>query len=86
MKFELSAHVKKEIERRGIPLDIMETVLAKPDQKVTEHGSVMCFQSKIEINKKLYLLRVMVNETVTPFKVITAYRTSKINKYWSATT
>jgi hypothetical protein len=31
---------------------------------------------------KTYLLRVMVNETVDPAVVVTAYRTSKIKKYW----
>jgi hypothetical protein len=28
----------------------------------------------------------MVNEKATPPKVVTVYRTSKINKYWKATT
>jgi hypothetical protein len=31
-------------------------------------------------------IRVMVNETVMPMKVVTVYRTSKIGKYWKATT
>jgi hypothetical protein len=42
----------------------------------------MCFQSQVEIGAKRYLLRVMVNETVNPPVVVTAYRTSKITKYW----
>jgi len=29
---------------------------------------------------------VMVNQTVTPMKVVTVYRTSKISKYWKTTT
>lgn len=74
------------MERRGIPLAVMESVLAEPGQKVPEHGNVVCYQSKVEINKKPYLVRVMVNETVKPAKVVTVYRTSKINKYWKATT
>jgi hypothetical protein len=36
----------------------------------------------VEIGAKRYLLRVMVNETVNPPVVVTAYRTSKITKYW----
>ena len=43
---------------------------------------VVCYQSQVEINSRLYLVRVMVNETVTPAKVVTVYRTSKITKYW----
>ena len=86
MKPELSAHVQKEMDRRGIPLTVVESVLTAPAQKVPEHGDVICYQSKVEINQKPYLVRVMVNEKATPPKVVTVYRTSKINKYWKATT
>lgn len=41
---------------------------------------------EVEISQKPYLVRVMVNETAKPPKVVTVYRTSKINKYWKATT
>lgn len=85
MIYELSAHVKQEMERRDIPLAIVETVLASPGQKVPEHGNVICYQSKVEINQRIYLIRVMVNETAVPSKVVTAYRTSKIDKYWKVT-
>ena len=33
---------------------------------------------------KIYLLRVVVTEDEQPPVIITAYRTSKIEKYWSA--
>ena len=85
MKHELSSHVQQEMERRGIPLAVVESVLAAPGQKVPEHGDVICYQSKAEINQKPYLVRVMVNETATPPKVVTVYRTSKIGKYWKPT-
>jgi hypothetical protein len=32
----------------------------------------------------MYLLRVVVAEDEQPHVIITAYRTSKIEKYWSA--
>jgi hypothetical protein len=86
MKHELSRHVQQEMERRGIPLAVVESVLAAPGQKVPEHGDVVCYQSKIEINQKPYLVRVMVIETAIPMKVVTVYRTSKIGKYWKTTT
>jgi hypothetical protein len=85
MKYELSSHVQQEMERRGILLAVVEAVLAAPGQKVPEHGNVICYQSKVEINQKLYLVRTMVNEKAMPPKVVTAYRTSKIDKYWKAT-
>ncbi|MDD5262046.1 MAG: DUF4258 domain-containing protein [Methylacidiphilales bacterium] len=83
MNYELSKHVQKEMERRGIPMATLQSVLASPNQKVPEYGSIMCYQSKVDINQKPYLLRVMVNETVAPPKVVTVYRTSKIGKYWN---
>ena len=86
MKPELSKHVQQEMGQRGIPLAVVESVLAAPGQKVPEHGDVVCYQSKMEINRKPYLVRVMVSETAMPPKVVTVYRTSKISKYWKATT
>ena len=71
--------------RRRIPLAVVDSVLQNPQQKLTEHGDVLCYQSKIEINQKQYLVRVMVNETLTPARVVTVYRTSKIRKYWKTT-
>ena len=46
-------------------------------------GGVVCYQSKVTMDGKLYLLRAMVNETANPPVVVTVYRTSKIDKYWS---
>jgi hypothetical protein len=40
-------------------------------------------QSRVEFSTKQYLLRVMVNESIQPPVVVTAYRTSKISKYWA---
>jgi hypothetical protein len=85
VNYELSDHVREEIMRRRISLAMVDSVLQNPQQKLTEHGDVLCYQSKIEINQKQYLVRVMVNETLTPAKVVTVYRTSKIRKYWKTT-
>ncbi len=85
MKFALSNHVQQEMKRRAIPLAVVQSVLAAPQQKVSEHGKVMCYQSRVDINQKAYLVRVMVNESATPPKVVTVYRTSKISKYWKPT-
>ena len=85
MSFHLSAHARHELQRRGIPRTMVEAVLAAPEQKVPEHGAILCYQSRVTIDEKLYLLRVMVDETKQPPVVVTVYRTSKIDKYWSQT-
>lgn len=41
MDYELSSHVHGEMQRRGIPLAVVEAVLATPQQKVPEHGDVL---------------------------------------------
>ena len=40
------------------------------------------YQSKCEISGKLFLVRIMLDDSVDPAVVVTAYRTTKIGKYW----
>ena len=82
MNFRCSKHAEREMARRGIPRDIVEGVLAAPAQKVPGHAGILCYQSVVEIDRKPYLVRVMMNETASP---PTVYRTSKIEKYWRTT-
>ena len=82
MRFHYSKHLHEELDRRKTPRNLLEQVLQGPEQKVPELDNITCYQSRVEIEGKLYLLRVMVNETVDPPVVVTAYRTSKISKYW----
>jgi hypothetical protein len=85
MNFRLSKHAEREMARRGISRDIVESVLAAPAQKVSGHGTIVCYQSVVATDRKPYLVRVMVNETTVPPTVVTIYRTSKIKKYWRTT-
>lgn len=82
MRFHFSRHVLEELDERKIPRSLIEPVLQAPEQKVPEVENIICYQSRVDIDGKPYLLRVMVNETVNPPTVVTAYRTSKIGKYW----
>ena len=83
MNFRVSIHAEQELQKRRIPREVAEAVVRNPQQKVPETTRVMCYQSRVEIDGKTYLLRVMVNEAVDPALVITVYRTSKISKCWS---
>lgn len=85
MSFQVSADAQAEMQRRGIPQALLDSVLASPEQKVPDHATVVCYQSRVTINNKSYLLRVMVEEAKQPPVVVTVYRTSKISKYWSQT-
>jgi hypothetical protein len=46
VNYELSTHVQREMERRRIPLAVVEAALASPGQRVPEQGDVVCYQSK----------------------------------------
>lgn len=85
-RYRLSHHAMVEMTRRGIPLDIVKSVLELPEQVVPAITPVTCHQSRIAIEGKMYLLRVMVNEEVFPPVIVTVYRTSRIGKYWEAGT
>jgi hypothetical protein len=50
---------------------------------VPERGGGKAFQSRLDFGEgKILLLRAIVDETVDPPIVITAFRTTKISKYW----
>jgi hypothetical protein len=71
------------MDRRGIRLALLESVLEKPQQIIPDYEGKKVYQSQIDFGKgKIYLLRAIVNDQVTPPLVITVYRTSKIIKYW----
>jgi Domain of unknown function (DUF4258) len=72
----------EELEERQIPQILVERVLESPEQKNAVLEKINCYQSRVEISEKQYILRVLVNEAVQPPVVVTAYRTSKIRKYW----
>ena len=82
LRFHFSKHVLEELEERQIPRMLVERVLESPEQNTAVLKNINCYQSRVEISGKQYVLRVLVNETVQPPVVITAYRTSKIRKYW----
>jgi hypothetical protein len=80
--YRLSDHARSEADRRGIPLDVVQTIMTAPEQIVAAHSDRQVYQSKVEIDGKLYLVRAIVENT-DPATVVTVYRTSKIDKYWS---
>ena len=83
MKFKISRHAEEEIIRRRIPRKFVDSVLENPQQIVDEYGNKKAYQSQIDFGEgRIYLLRVIVNESVDPKVVVTVYKTSKVKKYW----
>lgn len=82
MEYRLSAHAEDELVNRSIPRTLLEATLQSPEQvaEIDEHKIV--YQSRIEIEGRVFLLRAIVAHDVDPPLVVTVYRTSKISKYW----
>ena len=82
--FVVTTHAAFEMRRRGIDEAIVREVLAAPEQRQTARPGRDVVQSRFEMAGKWYLVRVFVDVDRAPAEVVTAYRTSKIEKYWSA--
>jgi hypothetical protein len=73
--------------RRGIAPELVRAVIDHPEQRQVDESRPdrWIHQSRLRFEDgKIYLLRVVVDEDEEPPVIVTAYRTSKIEKYWSA--
>jgi len=75
-------HARSECARRGLPLAVIAAVLARPEQRFTVRPGRDVVQSRVLFEEQLYLVRVFVEVDRDPAEVVTAYRSSKIGKYW----
>ncbi len=81
MKYEFSKHALDQLEARAIAKGIVQEILQNPQQVIIESGYTV-YQSITKFDGRDYLIRVIINEAVSPHKVITLYKTSKIDKYY----
>lgn len=83
-RFVFTDHALSEMARRGISEDQVAAVLAKPEQSESVRIGRTVYQSKLSFGEPLkeYILRVFVDTDRKPPHVVTAYLTSKIEKYW----
>jgi len=84
MEISISDHARLRAQRRKVPIDIITSVAISPEQVVyLERGRIVC-QSKLfdPILGKEMLFRIIVEDKGNIREVITAYKTSKVGKYW----
>ena len=86
-EFAISDHAAFEMERRGLSIELVRAVLAAPEQRIEVRPGRVVLQSRRAVGEpaKTYLVRVFVDIDRRPPEVVTAYRTSKIAKYWRET-
>jgi hypothetical protein len=80
-----SDHVRRQAARRGIDEATVRSVAEAPEQVVPVRAGREVRQSRVRFppGDALYLVRVIVDLMPDRDTVVTAYRTSKIDKYWS---
>jgi hypothetical protein len=83
VNYQLSLHAQEQLEQREIPLVMVESVLASPQQLIPQSDGTKVYQSQLDWGTgKIYLLRLVVRDDLEPWLVVTVYKTSKISKYW----
>jgi len=83
MKYVLTAHAHDEMVRRQIDPAWVEQAMQQPEQRLPGAGSRAIFQTRIESEGRIFLVRCIVEDWRDPPVVVTVYRTTKIAKYWS---
>lgn len=84
MEYQISNYANRVMELRILPESLINKIIKHP-QQVVEQGDMKVHQSIIAIEgKKRFLYRIFVDTSIKPVRIITAYKTSKIDKYWTA--
>ena len=83
-EYRLTDHAQFEMERRQITEAEIAQALSAPEQTAIVRPGQTVYQSRVELGEptQTYLLRVFIDIDRRPAEVVTAYRTSKVEKYW----
>jgi hypothetical protein len=84
IRYNITEHAQWEMQRRGLSEAEVQVVLHSAEQRAEVRSGRCIYQSRVVWGEpvKVYLLRVVVDVDRNPPEVVTAYRTSKIDKYW----
>ncbi len=82
-RYLLTDHAAFEMERRGLTEELLAGILEAPDQRIQVRPGRSILQSRAKFGSSLvYLVRIVVDVDRAPPEIVTAYRTSRILKYW----
>lgn len=85
-KIRHATHLLEQIARRKIDLDVIESVIKNPQQRIPDKDDPEreIYQSVIVDDKgKQKIIRIVIQDIENEKVVITAYISSKVTKYWS---
>ena len=78
---QIGGHVRFEMGRRGIRWADVVRIIRNPGQVLPSAKGRYIYQGLIGRAHRL-LLRVIVKQDARAYHVVTAYKTSKVAKYW----
>ena len=86
MKFEYSKHAEEQMLLRNIKREDVEKAIKFPDQILSDENDlyVKIYQYLLKENSQMFLLRIFVNISKSPNKIVTLYKTTKISKYYES--
>lgn len=84
MDYVLTPHALAELVRRGLSVEAVHAVMVDPEQRLHVRPGRIVLQSRSVLGAppRMFLVRVVVDIDRQPPEVVTAYRTSKISRYW----
>lgn len=77
----ISGHARFEMVRRGVSRADVLRMIRRPGQVLPSVKGRSIYQGLIGPARR-FLLRVIVKEDAQAYHVVTAYKTTKIAKYW----
>jgi hypothetical protein len=80
-KYSFSKHAKERMDSRGISSSMVKDVVKNPGAVIEESDCMRIYQKVLIEHQRKRLLRVFINICKDPKLIITAYKTSKIDKY-----
>jgi hypothetical protein len=80
----LTPHAEFELKRRSLTEAMVRGIIEKPEQSIEVRKGRWVYQSRISMGSppKTYLVRIRLDIDRVPTEIVTAYRTTKIEKYW----
>jgi hypothetical protein len=80
----ITDHARQQALLRGLDIAAVLLVAQRPEQVLPLTPGREVRQSRVLLPgaRRVYLVRVVVDTTQLPAAVITAYRTSRLAKYW----
>ncbi|MEW6447264.1 MAG: DUF4258 domain-containing protein [Bacillota bacterium] len=82
MRVRFTAHAAKQLVERGLSKDAVLEILVAPGQVIQQETGISVFQRRYAEEGKEYLVRVAARLEGSGWVVLTAYKTSKVQKYW----